>query len=87
MYSVYTNIAEEIDADELIQRRMKDHLLGLDMQGIVDGEKVSSGSTGGPAWQFHLQLNAAIAADVLQELHDLELSISTVSVLAGPTDD
>lgn len=47
VYGVYKNIAQEVDADKLVQRRMKDHLLELDMQGIVDGEKVSAGSIGG----------------------------------------
>lgn len=71
VYGVYKNIAKEIDADKLVQRRMKDHLFELDMQGIVDGEKVSAGSIGGPAWQFQLQVDSEIAVDVLQDISRL----------------
>lgn len=67
IYGVYKNVASRIDADKLGQRRFKDHLRELDMQGIADGEKVSAGSIGGPAWEYQLQVDTQIAVEVLKD--------------------
>lgn len=66
-YGVYKNIASKVDADKLGQRRFKDHLRELDMQGIADGEKVTAGSIGGPAWEYQLQVDTEIAVEVLKD--------------------
>lgn len=66
IYGVYKRIASRIDADKLGQRRFKDHLRELDMQGIADGEKVTAGSIGGPAWEYQLQVDTEIAVEVLK---------------------
>ncbi len=66
-YGIYKNIAEEVDAEKLVQRRFKDHLRELDMQGIADGQKTAAGSVGGPAWQYELQVDTDVAVEVLQD--------------------
>lgn len=66
IYGVYKTIASKVDADKLGQRRFKDHLRELDMQGIADGEKVTAGSIGGPAWVYQLQVDTEIAVEVLK---------------------
>lgn len=67
IYGVYKSIASQIDADKLGQRRFKDHLRELDMQGIADGEKATAGSIGGPAWEYQLQVDTDIAVEVLKD--------------------
>ena len=67
IYGVYKRIASRIDADKLGQRRFKDHLRELDMQDIADGEKVTAGSIGGAAWEYQLQVDTEIAAEVLKD--------------------
>lgn len=67
IYGVYKTIASQIDADKLGQRRFKDHLRELDMQGIADGEKVTAGSIGGPAWEYQLQVDTEIAVEVIKD--------------------
>ncbi len=67
IYGVYKRIASKIDVDKLGQRRFKDHLRELDMQGIADGEKVTAGSIGGPAWEYQLQVDTEIAVEVLTD--------------------
>lgn len=67
IYGVYKSVASKIDADKLGQRRFKDHLRELDMQGIADGEKVTAGSVGGPAWEYQLQVDTEIAVEVLKD--------------------
>jgi cell division control protein 6 len=67
IYGVYKSIASKVEADKLGQRRFKDHLRELDMQGIADGEKVAAGSIGGPAWEYQLQVDTEIAVEVLKD--------------------
>lgn len=67
IYGVYKSVATRIDADKLGQRRFKDHLRELDMQGIADGEKVTAGSIGGPAWEYQLQVDTETAVEVLED--------------------
>lgn len=37
------------------------------MQGIADGEKVTAGSIGGPAWEYQSQVDTEIAVEVLKD--------------------
>lgn len=60
-------ITSKVGANKLGQRRFKDHLRELDMQGIANGEKVTAGSIGGPAWEYQLQVNTEIAVEVLKD--------------------
>lgn len=72
VYGVYKTIAEKVDSKKLVQRRMRDHLLELDMQGIIDAQKRAGGSVGGPAWHFQLQVATEVVVEVLQEITRLE---------------
>lgn len=72
IYGVYKNIANKVDADKLVQRRMRDHLLELDMQGIIDATKRTAGSVGGPAWHFELQVSEDIVVNVLNNVSRLD---------------
>ena len=72
VYGVYKGIANEIGTNKLVQRRMREHLLELDMQGIIDGQKKAGGSRGGPAWHFSLQVSTGIVIDVLNEISRLD---------------
>lgn len=72
VYGVYKGIANEVGSNKLVQRRMREHLLELDMQGIVDGQKKAGGTRGGPAWHFSLQVSTDIVIDVLNEISRLE---------------
>jgi cell division control protein 6 len=68
IYGVYKSIAEEVGSDKLVQRRMRDHLKELDMQGIIDARKKTGGSVGGPAYHFELQVEKDIVKDVLEDV-------------------
>jgi cell division control protein 6 len=66
-YRVYGRVASEAGSETLGERRFKDHLRELDMQGIADGQKTTAGSIGGPAWEYQLQIDTGIAVEVLEE--------------------
>jgi cell division control protein 6 len=82
IYGVYKSIAEEVGSDKLVQRRMRDHLKELDMQGIVDARKKTGGSVGGPAYHFELQVEKEIVKDVLNGVSRFE-SIDFDSIGTG----
>jgi cell division control protein 6 len=46
VYNIYTTLCEEIDADDLTQRRVTDLISELDMLGIVNAVVVSKGRYG-----------------------------------------
>lgn len=66
-YQMYGEITSEVRSETLGERRFKDHLRELDMQGIADGQKVTAGSIGGPAWEYELQVDTDIAVEVLKD--------------------
>ena len=83
VYGVYQSIADQVAADKLVQRRMRDHLMELDMQGIIDAHKKAAGSVGGPAWHFELQVATEVVVEVLEEISRLE-SIDFDSIRTSP---
>jgi len=83
VYGVYQTIADEVAADKLVQRRMRDHLMELDMQGIIDAHKKAAGSVGGPAWHFELQVATEVVVEVLEEISRLD-GIDFDSIRASP---
>lgn len=66
VYEVYRSIADLVDADQLAQRRMRDHLLELNMLSIINARKSASGSVGGEAYSFELRVEPSTALDVLE---------------------
>jgi len=66
VYDVYTSLSDYIDADRLAQRRMRDHLIELDMLSIIRARKSASGSVGGEAYTFELRVEPSTAIEVLE---------------------
>ncbi|ESP89800.1 Cdc6/Cdc18 family protein [Candidatus Halobonum tyrrellensis] len=66
VYNVYRSLTNDIDADQLAQRRMRDHLVELDMLSIIRARKSASGSVGGEAYTFELRVEPSMALDVLE---------------------
>lgn len=66
VYSVYRTLADHIDAERLAQRRMRDHLIELDMLSIIRARKSASGSVGGNAYTFELRVEPSAAIEVLE---------------------
>lgn len=72
VYTVYKQLTDIADADQLHQRRMRDHLIDLDMLGIVRAQKSASGSVGGEAYTFELRVEPSTALDVLKAVSRLD---------------
>jgi cell division control protein 6 len=67
LYSRYKDIATEIDADARTQRSMRDHLLELDLMGVVDATKKQTGNRGGPHYIFEMASDIGMTLDILSE--------------------
>jgi cell division control protein 6 len=67
LYARYKDIASEINADIRTQRSMRDHLLELDLMGVVDATKKQTGNRGGPHYVFELASDLGMTLDILSE--------------------
>lgn len=79
IYETYRQLAQQHETATLVIRRVRDHLLDLDMQGILTATERGAGSVGGRYYTFELQVEPASAVEVLQSTtsltaSDLELS-------------
>jgi cell division control protein 6 len=67
LYARYKNIASEIQADIRTQRSMRDHLLELDLMGVVNATKKQTGNRGGPHYVFEMASDLGMTLDILSE--------------------
>lgn len=67
LYAKYKDIAAEIDANIRTQRSMRDHLLELDLMGVVDATKKQTGNRGGPHYVFEIASDLGMTLDILSE--------------------
>jgi cell division control protein 6 len=67
LYVRYKDIASEIQADVRTQRSMRDHLLELDLMGVVDATKKQTGNRGGPHYVFEMASDLEMTLDILSE--------------------
>ena len=67
LYARYKDIARKIQADIRTQRSMRDHLLELDLMGVVDATKKQTGNRGGPHYVFEMASDLGMTLDILSE--------------------
>jgi len=67
LYNQYKRIAREIDAEIRTQRSLRDHLLELDLMGVVDARKKQTGNRGGPHYVFEIASDLGMTLDILSE--------------------
>lgn len=67
LYARYKDIAREIGADIRTQRSLRDHLLELDLMGVVDATKKQTGNRGGPHYVFEMASDLGMTLDILSE--------------------
>ena len=67
VYTQYKNIARETHIDTRTQRSMRDHLLELDLMGVIDATKRQTGNRGGPHYVFELASDLGMTLEILSE--------------------
>jgi len=65
-YDQYKTIAEEVDANPIAMRRVRDHMKDLAMTGILDSEERTTGVQGGKHYRFRLKTELEMTKKVLK---------------------
>jgi archaeal cell division control protein 6 len=65
VYSRYRDISEEIDSHPIALRRVRDHLIDLDLAGIIRAQKKTTGIRGGKHYVFSLDADLEMTLDIL----------------------
>ncbi|GGN25449.1 orc1/cdc6 family replication initiation protein [Halarchaeum nitratireducens] len=79
VYQKYKSIADRLDTNQLVERRVRDHLQSLGMQGFLIAESRNRGIQGGNHYRFELKTDLETTLDILREdnrLHDLVADLS-----------
>lgn len=63
----YTNFAEQVGADPLVPRRMRDHLGELSMLGIISAVERNEGRRGGTYREYSLDMDIEMVLTALEE--------------------
>jgi len=77
VYETYTALAEELDANVLSERRVRDHLSELSMQGVLNVNERNTGIHGGSYYEYEISVDLAAVLDVLLDIDRLEGAAET----------
>jgi len=67
IYEKYGNIADSVGTDQLVVRRVRDHLQSLAMQGFLQAESRTTGVKGGQHYVFELKTDLETTLEILSE--------------------
>lgn len=67
VYDEYKLIVTRLDGNQLVERRVRDHLQSLGMQGFVVMETRNTGIQGGAHYRFELKTNLEATLEILAE--------------------
>jgi len=67
VYQKYKNIATILDSNQLVERRVRDHLQSLGMQGFLIAETRNRGIQGGSHYRFEVKTDLEATLDILGE--------------------
>jgi cell division control protein 6 len=67
IFQKYKSIVDRLDGNQLVERRVRDHLQSLGMQGFLLVETRNKGIQGGSHYRFELKTNLEATLDILGE--------------------
>ena len=67
MFEKYKTIVGRLGGNQLVERRVRDHLQSLGMQGFLIAETRNRGIRGGSHYQFELQTDLEATLEILAE--------------------
>lgn len=67
VYQKYKSIADRLTSNQLVERRVRDHLQSLGMQGFLIAETRNKGIQGGAHYRFELKTDLEATLDILGE--------------------
>jgi cell division control protein 6 len=67
VYQKYKSIVTRLDSNQLVERRVRDHLQSLGMQGFLIAETRNRGIQGGNHYRFELKTDLEATLEILSE--------------------
>lgn len=67
VYQKYKSIVDRLDGNQLVERRVRDHLQSLGMQGFLLATTRNTGIQGGSHYRFELKTDLEATLDILAE--------------------
>jgi cell division control protein 6 len=67
LFQKYKTIVDRLDGNQLVERRVRDHLQSLGMQGFLLVESRNTGIQGGSHYRFELKTDLEATLDILGE--------------------
>jgi len=83
IHKYYSKYAEAIGKEPLVQRRMRDRLQYLELNGILSMQKQTGGRMGGPRWESDLAIPFAETVDILGSDQEYEREYSAIAEEIG----
>lgn len=83
VYDRYTRLAGEVDANVIGERRVRDHLSDLSLQGFLSVSEQNKGYHGGSYHEYELDVPLSAVLDVLTDVDRLEPVPDRIAEAAG----
>lgn len=82
VYQKYKSIVDRLDGNQLVERRVRDHLQSLGMQGFLLAETRNTGIQGGSHYRFELKTDLEATLDILGEDTRIDDVVSDLTEIA-----
>lgn len=79
VYKMYKMITNELESNQLVERRVRDHLQSLGMQGFIIAQIRKTGVQGGSHYVFELRTNFDVTVDILSETTEISDLLSNLT--------
>jgi len=85
VYQKYKSIVDRLDGNQLVERRVRDHLQSLGMQGFLIAETRNKGIQGGAHYRFELKTDLEATLEILGEDSRVDDVVSDLIEMATAT--
>ncbi|WP_089827229.1 Cdc6/Cdc18 family protein [Halogranum amylolyticum] len=82
LFQKYKTVVNRLDGNQLVERRVRDHLQSLGMQGFLLVESRNTGIQGGSHYRFELKTDLEATLDILSEDDRINGVISDLTEIA-----
>lgn len=87
LYDRYTTICEQLEADSVSERRVRDHLADMNMLGLITVHERNEGLSAGRYHEYELGIPLEVVIEVLSSTPRFEELAELVETLASTPDD
>lgn len=85
IYERYTQVTERVDTNELVERRMYDHLSALERHGFLEVDTKNEGGHGGRYHEYEIDVDLNMVLDTLEDSTTVRELVTQYQELAERT--